>query len=235
MAFKNMSWNAQDLEPEYRVCMILNRYSRSLGVLYASPLCDHVLHIESEEIVGKPFLLFIRADDMASFVEQANVAKSSNFITHMRFWFQSPIRPQEIPCEATLFASSDGLVMIMRRCNTFFKRRRIADVDSTSMELSAPRPLSTISTAPSSPSCAQGNLDQGSPDCCRESREGAQEMVMLGSVDRIKELISDDNHKPMVTIEPSADPSHREDVGENSMRLAYNGLFKMHHVQEDSD
>ncbi|KAF9572145.1 hypothetical protein EC968_010231 [Mortierella alpina] len=230
-----MTWNAQALEPEYRVCMILNRYSRALCVLYASPLCEHVLHIESEEIVGKPFLLFIRADDMAAFVEQANVAKSTNFITHMRFWFQSPIRPQEIPCEATMFAASDGLVMIMRRCNGFFKRRRITGVDSTSMELSTPRPLSIISTASSSPSSAQGPLDQSSSECYRENTRGAQETVMLGSVDRIIELISDDDYKPMVKLLPQADHPLGEEQEENSMNLAHNGLFKLHHVQHDSD
>ncbi|KAF9927507.1 hypothetical protein BGZ67_007452 [Mortierella alpina] len=232
MAFKDMTWNAQELEPELRVCMILNRYTRALGVLYASPLCERVLHIDAEEIAGKPFLLFIRADDMAAFVELTNVAKSTNSITHMRFWFQSPIRPQEIPCEATMFSSLDGLVMIMRRCNGFFKRRRITNVDSTSMESSTPRPLSTISTASSSPLRAQTILDQSSPDCCRENRKSTQEMVMLGSVDRIMELISD---KPMATIESQADLSHTEEQDENSMRLAYDGLFKLHHVQEDSD
>ncbi|KAF9273134.1 hypothetical protein BGZ68_001774 [Mortierella alpina] len=229
------TWNAQELEPELRVCMILNRYSRALGVLYASPLCEQVLHIDAEEIVGKPFLLFIRADDMAAFVEQATLAKSTNFITHMRFWFQSPIRPREIPCEATMFASSDGLVMIMRQCNGFFKRRRITDVDSTSMELSTPRALSTISTASSSPSCEQGFLDPNNPEGCRENRRGPQEVVMLGSMGRIMESISDDDYKPMATIEPQADLPEREEQEENSIRLAYNGLFKMHHVQDDDD
>ncbi|KAF9959404.1 hypothetical protein BGZ70_008858 [Mortierella alpina] len=114
-AFKAMSWNTHGLEPEFRVCMILNRYSRALGVLYASPSCEQVLLIDAEAIVGKPFLLFIRADDLGAFVEQVQVAKSSTAITHMRFWFQSPNWVQEIPCEATFFSAADGLVVIMRR------------------------------------------------------------------------------------------------------------------------
>ncbi|KAF9955360.1 hypothetical protein BGZ72_003812 [Mortierella alpina] len=236
MAFKAMTWNAQDLEPEHRVCMILNRYSRSLGVLYASPLCEQLLQIEAEDIIGKPFLLFIRADDMAAFVEQANLAKSANYITHMRFWFQSPLRPQEIPCEATMFASSDGLVMIVRRCNGFFKRRRILDADSTSMESTTPRPLSTISNSSASPSYAQEMLvDQSNSECCRRYRSGSQDMLMQGSMGRIMELICHDNYKPMATIEPLADLPHKEEQNESTISLAYGGLFKMHHVQDDSD
>ncbi|KAF9983013.1 hypothetical protein BGZ75_005535, partial [Mortierella antarctica] len=114
-AFKANTWNPDGLDPEPRVCLILNRFSRNLGVMYASPSCESILHIDSEEITGRPFLLYVRADDLASFVEQTDVAKSSNMIAHMRFWFQSPYWPQEIPCEAVVLGASDGLVMVMRR------------------------------------------------------------------------------------------------------------------------
>ncbi|KAG0311703.1 hypothetical protein BGZ99_009979, partial [Dissophora globulifera] len=84
-AFAANSWGTQIMEPELRVCMILNRFSRNLNVMYASSACERVFHIDSEEIVGKPILLFIRADDIASFVEQMDMVKSSAAITHMRF------------------------------------------------------------------------------------------------------------------------------------------------------
>ncbi|KAK3808030.1 MAG: hypothetical protein JOS17DRAFT_692015, partial [Linnemannia elongata] len=87
-AFSSEAWNTGGLEPEARACMILNRFSRNLGVMYASPSCELILQVDPEEIIGKPFLLFIRADDLAAFVEQADIAKSSTVMTHMRFWFQ---------------------------------------------------------------------------------------------------------------------------------------------------
>ncbi|KAF9943870.1 hypothetical protein BGZ70_005341, partial [Mortierella alpina] len=68
IASKTGTWDTKDLLLEPRVCIILNRFSRSLEVLYASPLCELLLHIDAQAIEGKPLLL-IRADDLVSFVE----------------------------------------------------------------------------------------------------------------------------------------------------------------------
>ncbi|KAG0033894.1 hypothetical protein BGZ81_006915 [Podila clonocystis] len=124
-AFGTNTWNPNGLEPEPRACMILNRFSRSLGIMYASPSCHIIFGVEPDQIVGKPFLLFIRADDLASFVEQVDLAKASNIVTHMRFWFQSPKHRQEIPCEAMLFGAADGMIAILRRCKPFFRKQLI--------------------------------------------------------------------------------------------------------------
>ncbi|CAO3563612.1 unnamed protein product [Mortierella alpina] len=102
--------------------MILNRFSRNLGIMYASPSCELIFKLEPDEIVGRPFLLFIRSDDLATFVEQVDLAKSTNAVTHMRFWFQSPRCAREIPCEAMLFGAADGMIAIMRRCKPFVRR-----------------------------------------------------------------------------------------------------------------
>lgn len=91
--------------------------------MYASPSCQIIFGIEPDQIVGKPFLLFIRADDLASFVEQVDLAKASNIVTHMRFWFQSPKHRQEIPCEAMLFGAADGMIAILRKCKPFFRKQ----------------------------------------------------------------------------------------------------------------
>jgi len=95
--------------------------------MYASPSIEPLLHVNPQMIVGKPFLLYIRADDLASFVEQVDMAKSTNVITHMRFWFQSPDLPEEIPCEAMVFGSSDGMVAVLRRCKPFMRKMLIQD------------------------------------------------------------------------------------------------------------
>ncbi|KAF9574651.1 hypothetical protein EC968_005881 [Mortierella alpina] len=121
-AFGINTWNPNGLDPEPRACMILNRFSRSLGIMYASPSCEIIFKLEPEEIVGRPFLLFIRSDDLATFVEQVDLAKSTNAVTHMRFWFQSPHCQREIPCEAMLFGAADGMIAIMRRCKPFVRK-----------------------------------------------------------------------------------------------------------------
>jgi len=93
--------------------------------MYASPSCQLIFQVEPELMIGKPFLLYIRSDDLASFVEQVDLAKSSNVVSHMRFWFQSPNCMDEIPCEAMLFGAADGMIAILRRCKPFVRKRTI--------------------------------------------------------------------------------------------------------------
>ncbi|CAO3573035.1 unnamed protein product [Mortierella alpina] len=224
-AFKAMSWNAQGLEPEFRVCMILNRYSRTLVVLYASPSCEHVLHIDSEAIVGKPFLLFIRADDLGAFVDQVDVAKSTSAITHMRFWFQSPNWPQEIPCEATLFSAADGLLVIMRRCRPFVRRRLIGSVDiyekSHNSRASTGSAQSMFWTPRSSISYDDQVRRTPTPSC----------KLFNASISRIIELDGDEDRKPILPVQEGQ--RNRED--ESAVQEEGLQYFRQHHVQADSD
>ncbi len=111
------------------MCMIVNRFTRNLSVLYASPSCKLILFVDAEAIEGKPLLLFIRADDLASFVEQVELAKSSNVISHLRFWFQSPNWPHEIPCEAMVLGTADGLVFVLQRCKSFVRKRLVVSME----------------------------------------------------------------------------------------------------------
>ncbi|KAG0342016.1 hypothetical protein BG004_005782 [Podila humilis] len=134
-AFEANTWNPNGLDPEPRACMILNRFSRNLGIMYASPSCQIIFGIQPDQIVGKPFLLFIRADDLAAFVEQVDMAKASNVVTHMRFWFQSPSHQQEIPCEAMLFGAADGMIAILRKCKPFFRKQLIAQTSAWDQDI----------------------------------------------------------------------------------------------------
>ncbi|KAF9924514.1 hypothetical protein BGZ65_008263 [Modicella reniformis] len=122
-AFRGDTWNSNSLDPEPRICMLLNRFTRNLAIMYASPSCEMILKIDPELIVGKPFLLFIRSDDLTTFVEQVDLAKSSTVVTHMRFYFQSPNFQQEVPCEAMLFGAADAMIAIMRRCKPFIRTK----------------------------------------------------------------------------------------------------------------
>src|SRR5690554_2944100 len=93
--------------------------------MYASPSCEFVLHVDAQKAVGKPFLVFLRPDDMAPFIEQVDVARSSKTFSYMRFCFQSPKRSQEVSCDAMLFPASDGIVVLMRRCRPFIRRQLV--------------------------------------------------------------------------------------------------------------
>ncbi|KAF9955358.1 hypothetical protein BGZ72_003810 [Mortierella alpina] len=226
-AFRAMPWNAWDtqgLEPEFRVCMILNRYCRTLGVLYASPSCEHVLHIDADAIVGKPFLLFIRADDLGAFVEQVGVAKSSSAITHMRFWFQSPNWPQEIPCEATLLSTGDGLVVIMRRCRPFVRRRLIGSVDMYERAEGAPTSL------PSSVESDSAQFMRSASSTPNSVRKSSSWKVFNASISRIIELDGDEDRKPMVSVQEVGPGTE----GECAAQVEDQQHFRQH-VQVDID
>ncbi|KAI8348907.1 hypothetical protein B0O80DRAFT_501620 [Mortierella sp. GBAus27b] len=121
-AFTENSWNHQALEPEARVCLIINRFTRNLVVMHASSACERVFHVDPDEITGKPVLLYIRSDDLASFVEQVDLVKSTTAVAQMRFWFQSPHWPHEIPCEAIIIGTTDGITAVVRRCKPFVRK-----------------------------------------------------------------------------------------------------------------
>ncbi|KAK3831193.1 MAG: hypothetical protein JOS17DRAFT_134116 [Linnemannia elongata] len=121
-AFGANTWNPSTLAPEPRACMILNRFSRNLGIMYASPSCQLIFKIDPDKAIGKPLLVFLRADDLAGFVEQAELAKSSNVVTHMRFWFQSPNCREEIPCEAMMFGAADGTSGCTQAVSTIYAK-----------------------------------------------------------------------------------------------------------------
>ncbi|KAG0237539.1 hypothetical protein B0O80DRAFT_289164 [Mortierella sp. GBAus27b] len=124
-AFSENSWDHQAMEPEPRVCLILNRFARGFTIMYASSACDKVLNVDPDEITGKPVLLYIRSDDLALFVEQMDLVKTMVTVSHMRFWFQSPNCRQEIPCEAVIFGAADGIVAVVRNCKPFVRKHLI--------------------------------------------------------------------------------------------------------------
>ncbi|KAF9344518.1 hypothetical protein BGX26_004278, partial [Mortierella sp. AD094] len=129
---KNLSstWNPASLDMELRACIFLNRFTRNLCVMYAAPACESILNIDPDALLGKPLLLLIRADDLASFVEQADLAKSTASIQHLRFWFQSPNCREEIPLEAIFLGASDAMVIIFRKCLPFRRKQFTTDYSS---------------------------------------------------------------------------------------------------------
>ncbi|KAG0009933.1 hypothetical protein BGZ80_001917 [Entomortierella chlamydospora] len=126
-AFDANSWNPAGLDLEIRACLLLNRFTRHLAVMYASPSCELIFNIDPDDLLGKPLLLFIRADDLASFVDQSDQARASPAVRHLRFWFQSPNCRYEIPCEAMLYGASDAMIMILRKCLPFRRKRFLTD------------------------------------------------------------------------------------------------------------
>jgi len=194
------------MEPEARVCLIINRFTRSLIIMYASSAREKVFHVDPEDITGKPILLYIRADDLAPFVEQVNLIKSSSAISQMRFWFQSPNWPREIPCEAIIFGAADGIVAVIRRCRPFVRKyllgsRELYETRSGDSGWSSERyhsynssPASSYSTSP----VAYSRYGPKSPSPPRN--------IPRDALNRIKIVeLEDERARPLIDL-PENDP-----------------------------
>lgn len=200
------------MEPEPRVCIIMNRFTRNLSVMYASSACELVFRVDPDQMVGLSFLLFIRADDLSSFVGQMDVVRSTSAIVHMRFWFQSPNWPREIPCEAMLCGAADGMVAVVRRCKPFVRRHLIAGSEHLSTN-GLPTPPSTIPTLSSLPELS------GRP-------------LTRSRLDRIKVVELDDNDmiRPLTDI---ADDDPR--LAQNVSSLPDGYQIRENYIQEYQD
>ncbi|KAF9109802.1 hypothetical protein BGX27_007176 [Mortierella sp. AM989] len=150
-AFSTNSWDPRALDTENRVFFILNRFTRGLIVMYASSACKSVLHLDPDDIEGKPILLFVRSDALGMFVEQVDLVKAQDTIVSMKFWFQSPNWPCEIPCESVFVASSDGILAVMRVCKPFVRHHFLGYSNLSDSE-AVNSSYSTSSTLTSNPS-----------------------------------------------------------------------------------
>ncbi|KAF9578025.1 hypothetical protein BGW38_006408 [Lunasporangiospora selenospora] len=211
-AFMANTWDPRVLQPEVRVCLILNRFTRNLIIMYASSSAQLLFNIDSEDMVGRPLLLYIRSDDLATFVEQVDMVKATNVITHMRFWFQSPSYAQEIPCESMLFGSSDGMVIIIRRCRPFVRKRLIGLFPDGTLTSSQQPHMSKYMSSTSSASDSASDSLSSSPPVSEHPHFRSMEYkrpipavrtIPIGSISEIMELDPfQDRIRPLHTIIP---------------------------------
>ncbi|KAI8348988.1 hypothetical protein B0O80DRAFT_501693 [Mortierella sp. GBAus27b] len=210
-AFTENSWNCQAMEPEARVCFIINRYTRNLTIMYASSACEKVFHVDPDDITGKPVLLYIRSDDMGPFVEQVDLVKGSTAVSLIRFWFQSPNWPQEIPCEAIIVGTTDGIVAVVRRCNPFVRKRFIGSRElferlsqgssvsygsSLGSEVSSPHSYHTCGSFESSPHGSLQNVATETLDRIRAVDHGEKKLSSQSSIPGDQRLMSKDTTAP---------------------------------------
>ncbi|KAI8348994.1 hypothetical protein B0O80DRAFT_173666 [Mortierella sp. GBAus27b] len=202
-AFTENSWNWQAMEPEARVCLIINRYTRDLTIMYASSACEKVFHVDPDGMTGKPVLLYIRSDDMGPFVEQVDVVKESTTVSLIRFWFQSPNWPQEIPCEGIIIGTTDGIVAVVRRCNPFVRKRfigsreqfeRLSQGSSVSLgsEVSSSHSYHTCGSFESNSHGSLQNVATETLDRIRAVDHGDQELSSQSSIPGDQRLMSED-------------------------------------------
>ncbi|KAG0004022.1 hypothetical protein BGZ80_001712 [Entomortierella chlamydospora] len=231
-AFKaNNTWDATSLEPEARVCLLLNRYTRSLIVMYASAVCDKVLHIDPDKIIGKSILLFIRSDDLGLFVEQLDIVKRESSIINMRLCFQSPNLLNEVPCEAVFVGARDAVIAVIRRYKPFVRKYYLGSREQYESSTKHAKQYSRLTSPPSSSSIMVSSMS---------SRDSAwnSSAVKKSTLNRIKIYeLGDDNKKarPLSSL-PDDDPCLVRDSSSLSQHpVLKEVIFRSDDEDEDED
>lgn len=84
---------SQELRPhshEPRAALFLNRFTRTLTIMYATNGLADVLGISAEELNGKSFYYCIQENCLQEAVRCLESAKANDSIAYLRFWFRDP-------------------------------------------------------------------------------------------------------------------------------------------------
>lgn len=117
----------QDLKPslrEPRAALFLNRFTRTLTIMYATSGLQDVIGIPAEAMCGRSFYYCIAENCLTDAVKCLETAKGNDSIAYLRFWFRDPrIDDQQPPPDAdsddemtgteySTLASEDGGVQL---------------------------------------------------------------------------------------------------------------------------
>lgn len=84
---------SQELRPhshEPRAALFLNRFTRTLTIMYATNGLADVLGISADELNGKSFYYCIQENCLQEAVRCLESAKANDSIAYLRFWFRDP-------------------------------------------------------------------------------------------------------------------------------------------------
>ncbi|KAI9851094.1 MAG: hypothetical protein M1838_004526 [Thelocarpon superellum] len=77
---------------EPRAALFLNRFTRTLAIMYATTALSTVLGVTAEEAKGKSFYECIQENCLPSAIRCLEGAKANDSIAYLRFWFRDPRR-----------------------------------------------------------------------------------------------------------------------------------------------
>ena len=114
---------------EPRAAFLLNRFSQTLPILYATHAAQTVLDCNPDEAVGRSFYEYIDEEYLLGATNAIERAKGNDSIAYLRLRWKSSLEPlyprqrhvqrppmtEPFEVECLLSASSDGLVVVVRR------------------------------------------------------------------------------------------------------------------------
>ena len=80
----------QKITHEPRAALFLNRFSRTLTIMYATNGLMDIMGISADELCGKSFYYCIQENCLRDAVKCLESAKANDSIAYLRFWFRDP-------------------------------------------------------------------------------------------------------------------------------------------------
>ncbi|KAK9717852.1 hypothetical protein K7432_005920 [Basidiobolus ranarum] len=100
------------LEP--RVCMVLNRFTRKITIMYCSVPASFILGLNPIKCTGTPFISYVHPHDLDIVIDEFDRVKSTAHIGQVKFRFLSP-EFGSVGVSTIVSGSCDGLIAILRR------------------------------------------------------------------------------------------------------------------------
>lgn len=105
--------DSQENEP--RFCLILNRYSEEMNVVFATHIATFLVNATIDNILGKSIFDIVSERDQLMVEAQLTSAKSNNIVARVRFeWVIDRDKDLYQPVDAVVTGTTDGLLMIVR-------------------------------------------------------------------------------------------------------------------------
>ncbi|CEP17545.1 hypothetical protein [Parasitella parasitica] len=106
---------------ENRFCLILNRYSESLNIVYVSRLAAELVSLDTAAAIGTSLYQYVQQNYARSLEAQISLAKKHGMIVRLRFdWMMDREKGLSEPVEAIASSTGDGIVMALRLSPRFF-------------------------------------------------------------------------------------------------------------------
>ena len=93
---------------EPRAALFLNRFTRTLTIMYATNGLADVLGISADEFTGKSFYYCIQENCLQDAIRCLESAKANDSIAYLRFWFRDPRHDQDNDQDETMSDVHDG-------------------------------------------------------------------------------------------------------------------------------
>lgn len=85
----------QPMEREPRAALILNRFTRTLTVMFATNAVSSILGVRPDQIQDKSFYECIAENCLADAIKCLESAKANDSIAYLRFWYRDPRRDED--------------------------------------------------------------------------------------------------------------------------------------------